>query len=968
MTSRIRLAATLLLALATGAANAQPALPEVLPSETLRLASGDLPPGFDLIRFYPTGTRLAAGDINGDGRADVVYTATDVPDASTADLSDRIDQTVVYFGPAADYTPGQVVSVRLQPVGDVTGDGFSDAFSVPQRGEPSRIYRGSPDGYVEGRLLTDNGKPVVLDALTSSVRTAGFGDMDGDGLADLATVQFGSRDTLTVVLGVGNVKKVPLGGEGRYDRRSVSLADIDGDDRDDVIFYERRLSPVTAQDPLVVRAASLGPDGVATVRTLLEVPRPIFTNYLVFPTDADADGDIDLLVVRDFSPGLYQPALYLQESGSFDPLPYEAPGYYPAGDVDGDGVEDGAIENGGGADISAIGFGPLRFDVENRSARFASVDPVFPPGVPEPYVVRSYLQSFSTPVGDVDGDGRDDIVLDAELRREESLAGFGRVTISSDGSSLSSSIAYLEGDGIPASDVRYAAGLGDVNGDGVDDFAVVHRATSYRTDPRVEVFMGGNPFPSTATTTLRLDSRFSTDGPAAVPLEPERVVAGDVDGDGERDIAVAYPHAFRDQQYLGGIAIWLGGASLGSEPDWSYLCTSLEQPTCEGQGRGAGIVTAAVGDANGDGVDDLFFGGSGKLMVLLGGEALPSSDTPLPEDRTDVFELSPSAIPFRLDVPGDVDQDGFADAVVCQLQNERCNVVFGAVGGFADERSVLRLTPAPGFNPGISLSHADVNGDGASDIITANALGSGSSPTLDVYYGGPSFDAELDVRSDVLGEVGIVGANGSSFLFYGEITALPDLDNDGDAEILIGGGDGRAYSEQRDAFVVLGGTFEPSARLVGPNPSRSLGVNNNNTTSAQHSAVGDFNGDGIMDAILVQGDDDNDAPESDRLYFYSLEDVVVSNESAALGNGLDLRVGPNPVGSEASVQIVLTAPEAVTVEVFDALGRRLLASTQELAAGTHRLPLDARTLASGVHVVRVQAGEERASQRITVVR
>ena len=83
---------------------------------------------------------------------------------------------------------------------------------------------------------------------------------------------------------------------------------------------------------------------------------------------------------------------------------------------------------------------------------------------------------------------------------------------------------------------------------------------------------------------------------------------------------------------------------------------------------------------------------------------------------------------------------------------------------------------------------------------------------------------------------------------------------------------------------------------------------------------------------------------------------------------------PNPAASSTSLRLDLDAPASVAVEVFDALGRRVLAlPAQPLAAGAgHELRLDARSLASGVYLARVSVtagGDLRAqTARFTISR
>jgi hypothetical protein len=90
------------------------------------------------------------------------------------------------------------------------------------------------------------------------------------------------------------------------------------------------------------------------------------------------------------------------------------------------------------------------------------------------------------------------------------------------------------------------------------------------------------------------------------------------------------------------------------------------------------------------------------------------------------------------------------------------------------------------------------------------------------------------------------------------------------------------------------------------------------------------------------------------------EDVVITvsiDEVALRANAI--KVIPNPVTEDASIQIILGQPSRLQVEVMDITGRttyQLLNS--ERGAGTQVIAWDASALASGIYFVRVKAGDQ----------
>ncbi|HEX8384976.1 MAG TPA: T9SS type A sorting domain-containing protein, partial [Rubricoccaceae bacterium] len=78
---------------------------------------------------------------------------------------------------------------------------------------------------------------------------------------------------------------------------------------------------------------------------------------------------------------------------------------------------------------------------------------------------------------------------------------------------------------------------------------------------------------------------------------------------------------------------------------------------------------------------------------------------------------------------------------------------------------------------------------------------------------------------------------------------------------------------------------------------------------------------------------------------------------------------PNPTAGVAVVSFDVPETSAVSVAVYDLLGRRVAVLAEgEMAAGRHTSRLEAGTLAPGVYVVRMQAGTFSAARRVTVVR
>ena len=77
---------------------------------------------------------------------------------------------------------------------------------------------------------------------------------------------------------------------------------------------------------------------------------------------------------------------------------------------------------------------------------------------------------------------------------------------------------------------------------------------------------------------------------------------------------------------------------------------------------------------------------------------------------------------------------------------------------------------------------------------------------------------------------------------------------------------------------------------------------------------------------------------------------------------------PNPVRERATVRYELPTERAVTVAVYDALGRKVRTLVDEAQSGRQEVTLAARGLASGVYFVRMRAGDFVASRKVVLVR
>ncbi|MFN3259429.1 MAG: Ig-like domain-containing protein [Pikeienuella sp.] len=305
--------------------------------------------------FYLDGGRvggaLAAGDIDGDGIADILIGAPgeiaasgtgvtylifgDDPAAletafgGTAGVATLTQATVAAAGGFALLNAGSVLAV----IGDVNGDGFADFFvgaHYTEGGPENYIVFGgraslsaldAEDGAADGRINLDRVQGeygFVLSGLAgpgySGRSVTAPGDVDGDGLADLLIGGYPSYDEQTGEA-IGRVFLLFGGGLDALDAASVQDGAISVDEVDGTTGYVFEARGDTSFG-VAVSSGDFDGDGAADLlisdtRFRNESNQPVGTTYLISDAGAklatlDAlDGQIDGRIDADILSGLF---------------------------------------------------------------------------------------------------------------------------------------------------------------------------------------------------------------------------------------------------------------------------------------------------------------------------------------------------------------------------------------------------------------------------------------------------------------------------------------------------------------------------------------------------------------------------------------------------------------------------------------------------------------------------------------
>ncbi len=428
----------------------------------------------------------------------------------------------------------------------------------------------------------------------------------------------------------------------------------------------------------------------------------------------------------------------------------------PAGDVNGDGIQDfviGAPEHfNGGPGRAYVIFGGQDFDAGEALDRIGTGDLAGFEIVGESrwtgYVPRA--------AGDVNGDGFDDIILcslyDNEGGRNAGSAYvvFGKADmdrVDLDAVDNGTGGFKMVGD-TPFGYIGYgqtATGIGDINQDGLDD-VLVAAPTDFFSAGRGAAYV---VFGRTGTSNVDLGSVAAGQGgflinPEAATLALGGTVSplGDVNGDGIGDFGltsgningtggfgyVVYGHAGPwTTVELSDIAAGIGGFRVNPQP---------------GNRFGWGIT--AAGDVNGDGIDDFALGSdlsdagafdAGAIYVVFGqAGGLPAVDLAAIAAGQGGFRIIGEGAQNYLGYVaplGDVNADGFDDLVVSARGADGGNGAAYVVHGKADTAEVdtrdiargqggIKIFGHGGTDVGFVAGLGDVTGDGLIDFAVGD--------------------------------------------------------------------------------------------------------------------------------------------------------------------------------------------------------------------------------------------------------
>ena len=579
--------------------------------------------------------------------------------------------------------------------------------------------------------------------------------------------------------------------------------------------------------------------------------------------DVNGDGINDLIAAEGFGSTVSANGVYVflgHSDGTFaNPVQYAA-GPTPNGvtidDVNGDGKLDLIVPNNG--------FGP-----GNIQVLLGNGDGTFKPAINGGTAENLATANFSVAIGDFNGDGKQDLVLnDGEVMLGKGDGSFA-ATIFTLPIILQGSVAG----GVPVT--------GDFNHDGKLDIAMNIFSSSGGQSAQageVTIFLGKG------------DGTFTTGASYANISGSQHMAAEDFDGDGNLDLILgsgdngvysAGPNTDGVFQFLMG----RGDGTFAGAPAYQSVAHNGLNPIAP---------AFAVGDFNGDGkpdiLTDLVSGSNIQGMTLMAGDGQGS------------FTQGPAIQDYPLAlVAADMNGDSHLDAVYAEYSSGNYGVYVALGNGDGTfQANTSEMLPSSGTINDVVVG--DFNGDGKPDVMVTATASSSNAGAIYLFLGNGDGTLQAGVQVDT--PPGAYGLAAGDFNHDGNLdfvlTNLGSMSsgNAGSVLVYLGKGGG-AFNKPVNYTASM---FPGSVAVADMNKDGNLDLIVASQNNAAISSSNPLGPNGTLNVLLGKGDGTFQTTLSSPLNDASYTNLAIADMNQ---DGIpDVVVGDNGSGNNNYTQIL----------------------------------------------------------------
>ncbi|QEH32331.1 FG-GAP repeat protein [Aquisphaera giovannonii] len=634
-------------------------------------AAGATTPSFAAQQTFAVGTApyaVAAADLNGDGKPDLVAANYNSGSVSVLLNTTAAGATTPSFAAQQTFSTGAIPQGLA--IADINSDGKPDVAITNKSSKALSVLLNTT--ATNATTLTFAARQSFATGTAPYAVTAA--DLNGDGRPDLVVSNFASSsDSVLLNTTAPGATAPSFAGQQTFsvgtNPYDVAIADLNGDGLPDLVNALFSANAVSVILNTTSHAES----------TTAGVPSPSFPRSGTFSTgsspyaakaaDLNGDGLPDIItanfatnsvsvLLNTGTPGASTPSFAAGQSFSTGSIPADM----AVADVNGDGLPDLVVANYGTTSVSVL----LNTTTPGATTLTFSANQTFAAGV----------RPISVAMADLNGDGRPDVLVANESAGSVSVL-LNTTAAGATTPSFSARQSFAVGS------IPYSVAVADVNGDGKPDIVAAND-----TSGSVSVLLNTTAAGATAPS-------FAAQQTFAAGTDSMFVAAGDVNGDGKPDLAVA-------NRSVGSVSVLLNTTATGATtPSFAARQTFAV---------GSHPYAAAIADVNGDGKPDLIASnaGSASVSVLLNTTTTGSTTLNFAAQQTYGAGNFPRSVAVA-----DLNKDGWLDILVPNMNGSAVSVLLNTPAVLGSHPAAGTIAGAPVVS---SIALADANPTGAATV------------------------------------------------------------------------------------------------------------------------------------------------------------------------------------------------------------------------------------------------------------